>query len=324
MKKIYLLLSALAIFVSADAQTVTNGGYETWRVSSAGSTNPKVVRAPINWYGTDSLIISMGQTFGTLLGISDTVWQQQLFKDSGANAHGGIYSAKLVTKDQDTLGIFPATLSNADAHVSFSLATGLGPITFTGGQATTLRTTSVSAWVKYVPTNNLDSATVLVQAYGNVAGNADSLIGIGTLKIGNTPSFTQITANVLYANPGLIVDTVRITFASSSTDTAFVNSTLWVDDVTAVGVAQVSAVGSITNGKKVNVYPNPASDVLYLTGGQTELVCTLMSVNGQVVATQSFTGNGSIDLAPLPSGLYFYNISDNGNIIQRGKVSVSK
>ena len=175
MKKIYFLLSALALTVSANAQTVAGGDMEAWHVGSAGSSNPKVVRAPNSWYGVDSLIIANGQFLGSLAGIPDTVWRQQVFKDSGANAHGGMYAAKLVTEDQDTLGFFPGILTNAVVDVD--LATFA--VTFSGGQATTLRTTSVSAWIKYTPANPLDSASILVQTYGNIAGNPDSLLGVG-------------------------------------------------------------------------------------------------------------------------------------------------
>lgn len=322
MKKLYILFSLLVFGAAAQAQTIPNGGMEAWRINSSGSTNPKIVRAPINWYGADSLIISMGQAFGSLVGISDTVWQQQLFKDSAANAHGGTYSAMLVTKDQDTLGVFPGLMSNAQAHVTFSLTTGLGPITFSGGTATTLRTTSVSAWVKYIPTNNLDSASITVQAYGNVDGNADSMLGYGFMKIGNTPSFIQVTVPVTYANPSLIVDTIRISFASS-TDTPFVNSTLWIDDVTATGVAQPIGVADINAHNRFNVYPNPANDNVYIDG-PSAVTMNIVSINGAVVSSKEINGKGKVDISALSEGLYLYTLSEHGNVVQRGKLNITR
>ncbi len=322
MKKIYLLLSAVMLGASVNAQVLPNAGFEAWRVGSAGNgINNLPVYAPVSWFGTDSLIIGAGQTLGfAVYGINPTVWQQQMFKDSGVNAHGGSYSARLVTKDQDTLGVVPGVLTNAEP--SLNLATF--SISFSGGQSTTLRTNSVSAWVKYTPTATTDSGSLLVQAYGDIGGNPDSLIGTGYVKIGALTNFTQVTANVVYANPDLIVNNVRISFASSADTNASVNSTLWVDDVTMVGVPQ--AVGSITgNSNIVNVYPNPATATLNLDGVQNiSLVCNLMSVNGQVVATKTFSGKGSIDLTELASGLYFYTIVENGNIVQRGKVNIAK
>ena len=316
MKKFYILLSVLALAFSANAQTIPNGDMELWRVGSAGSAVPKIVRAPMSWYGADSLIISMGQLFGSLMSIPPTVWQQQVFKDSGANAHSG-YAAKLVTADQDTLGIFPGILTNAEANVDITSFN----VTFTGGLGTILRTTSVSAWVKYEPTSAVDSGNIMIQAYGNVDG-IDSMIGYGYLKIGATSSFVQVTVPVVYPDPSLIVDTVRITFASSS-DTASVGSTLWVDDVTAVGVAQPISVNNVNANNHINVYPNPATDVLYVSGSKNVL-CNLVSVNGATVATSQINGNGSVDLKTLPSGLYFYSLTENGNVIQRGKVTINK
>lgn len=316
MKKIYILLSVLALAFSVNAQTIPTGDMEMWRTNSAGSTNPKIVRAPHNWYGADSLIIGIGQVFGTILSIPDTVWRQQLFKDSAANAHGGTYSAKLVTRDQDTLGIFPGVMSNAQANVDLSTFA----VTFSGGLSTTLRTTSVSAWVKYEPASAVDSANIMVQAYGTVDG-IDSLLGYGYLKIGATPTFTQVTANVIYPNPSLIVETLRITFASSS-DTAAEYSTLWVDDVSAVGVAQPISVNDV-NKTSISVFPNPATDVLYISGAK-HVTCNIVAIDGTVVATQNIDQKGSIDLTTLASGMYLYTLTENGKLIQKGQVSIAK
>ena len=321
MKKIYLALSLLVFAFAANAQTIPNGGMETWRVNSAGSTNPKIVRCPINWYGADSLIIGIGQSFGALLGVSDTVWQQQIYKDSGINAHGGTYSAKLVTKNQDTLGIFPGILSNAETHVSISL-TGLGGFSQTGGLGTSLRTKTVSAWVKYSPASPVDSAAINIEAHGNVNGVADSLIGFGFLKVGASSSFVQVTVNMTYPDTTLIMDTLRISFASSA-DTAAVGSTLWVDDVTAVGVAQPISVNNVYANANISVYPNPASDVLYIDNKATQaLTANLYAVNGSIVATKAISGNGKMDISTLPAGLYFYSLTDNGTILKRGKITV--
>lgn len=317
MKKIYILLSVLALTFSVNAQTIPTGDMEMWRTSSAGSTNPKIVRAPHNWYGADSLIIGIGQTFGALLGISDTVWQQQLFKDSAANAHGGNYSAKLVTRDQDTLGIFPGVMSNAQASVDLTTF----DVTFSGGLSTILRTTSVSAWVKYQPASAVDSANIMVQAYGTVDG-VDSLLGFGYLKIGAKPAFDLVTVNVIYPNPSLIVETLRITFSSSS-DTAAEFSTLWVDDVTATGVAQPVSVNDVNSKNSISVFPNPATDVLYVNGSKN-VTCSIIAIDGSVVATKQINGKGSIDLTNLSAGAYLYTLTENGKVMQHGKIDVIK
>ena len=325
MKKIYLILSLLVVTLSAQAQ-ILNAGLETWRTYSSGSSTPKNLKVPTSWYAVDSLIIADGEAFGSILMIPDSVWRQQVFKDSGANAHGGTYAAKLVTKDQDTLGIFPGILSNAEAHISVSLS-GVGPITYTGGTAVTLRPTMVSAWVKYSPAAPTDSGSLYVEAYGTVGTVTDSLIGVGYVKIGATASYTQISASVYYATGSAYsADLLRI-YVASSADTAHAadNSTLWVDDINMVGIPQ--SVGNINStDNSVIVYPNPATGILHFNGvANTAMTCNLTAVSGQVIATQSFAGTGAMDVTALATGLYFYTITDNtGNVMQRGKVNIAK
>lgn len=321
MKKIYLLLIAVAFAMGTQAQTLPNAGFETWRTNVAGGFVSKVVRAPISWYGADSLIIQIGQSFGHYIGINDTVWQQQVFKDSIA-PHGGTYAAKLVTKDQDTLGIFPGILSNAEAH--FNLATQA--LTYSGGTAITYRPNTVSAWVKYAAAGASDSGVLTVQVLGRYGSKPDSILGVGSIKIGPSTAYTQVTANVFYAIPDSLVDTIRVSFFSSKGGTAStVYSTLYVDDVTMTGTP--FSVGELTaHGNTVAVYPNPANNLLHLDVKGNETVnCNLVSVTGQVVATKACTGSSTMDITALPAGLYFYTITDaNGNTTQQGNVSIVK
>ena len=321
MKKIYFLLSTLVIAFSMQAQTIPNAGFETWRTGSAGGYVPKIVKAPAVWYGADSLIIAFGQSLGHYLGINDTVWQTQLFKDS-TTIHGGVYAARLVTKDQDTLGIFPGILSNAVAHVSFTGTTFNG-ITYTGGTPVTYKVNSVSAWVKYTAGAALDSGLLSVQVLSTISG-MDSVVGTGTVKIGPNSAYTQVTANITYLPiAGLVTDTVRITFSSSTGGHNAINSTLLVDDVTITGTP-FSVIDINAAPEAVNVYPNPASDMLNIeVPGNEQVTFNLISVNGQVVVSKPATSTSAIDVSTLAAGLYFYTVTDKaGNITQRGKVSL--
>ncbi len=325
MKKIYLILAAAAITFSSQAQTIVNSGMETWRINTAGGSTPKPIWSPTGWYGGDSLLIANGEVFGTILSIPDSVWKQQLFKDS-VNFHGGSYSAKLVTKRQDTLGIFPGTLSNAEPHVTIDISAGTFTFYYTGGTPISYRVKTVSAWVKYAAGAGADSGVLSVQALGRIGSKPDSVLGTGTIKIGPGSAFTQVTANVLYSVPDSLVDTVRITFASSKGGTASaVNSILYVDDVTMTGtpfsVAELAARANV-----VEVYPNPATNLLhvYVKNNET-LTCNLVAVTGQVVATKVCTGNTTMDIAAIAAGQYFYNVIDaSGKTVQSGGVTVAK
>lgn len=321
MKKIYLLISALGIAMSAGAQTIPNAGMEVWRTNTSGASTPKVVRAPADWYGADSLIIAIGEALGSFAGIDDSVWKQQLFKDS-TTVHGGSYAARLVTADQDTAGIFPGILSNAKANVPFS-SSGIGTITYSGGTPTTYHIMSVSAWVKYVQGGALDSGTLSVQAMGNISG-IDSVLASKTITIGPSSTYTQVTANLTYAHPELPVDTIRITFTSSAGPNNAVGSTLYVDDVTMAGWP--AEVYDASTANVVKIYPNPANVSLQLDANSAEaLTFSLMAVNGQVAGSKTFNGKTSMDLASIANGMYTYVVADkDGKIVQKGKVNVVK
>ena len=339
MKKVYILLCALAVTCTSFAQTIVNAGLETWRTGSSGSAPLVTTHAPTDWYSFDSLAIGGLEQYGVLLfgGYTPTDLHAQLFQDTNAaHVHGGLSSAKLVTLKQDTAGIFGGSLANAQPGINTAVVTGGGSIanaiTYNGGTATNLRIITVSAWVQYFPGKDSvtgifggnDSGMIIVQALGLHSG-VDTIVGTGTAMFGSTPSFTQITATLSYVDTVDFVDTVRIIFSSSKNTGALDSSIMYVDDVSMTGIPQINNV-TMQNVKNdfVNVYPNPATGIIHLDGPQNAgLVCNLLSVSGQVAATKTLSGSDALDVSYLPAGLYFYTISDtNGNTVQRGKIAV--
>jgi len=325
MKKLYFLFIALIAGTSAIAQTVTTGDMESWRNGTAGL--PVIqIHAPSQWFGVDSLIIAAEEAYLPILfgGYMPTDLHTQIWQESTIK-HGGSYSAKMMTQKQDTFGRIAGVLSNARVILDIANQT----YALSGGQPITNIVESVSAWVQY--TAGLDSITHLpgidsglltVSVYGNVLG-VDSKIGTATLKIGPSTSFQHITANVVYTDTTYGADTIRLTFSSSGQAGALDSSTLYVDDITMQYVPDHTGVKSVNATNSVKVYPNPASGLLYLEGNKTEgAIFQLYSVSGQVVATKTLANNDAVDISEIPEGLYIYSITDNANMVQRGKVSV--
>lgn len=340
MKKLYFLFAALVAGFSSFGQAVPvampGGDMETWRSNVAGFAPAVTIHAPSAWYGFDSLLIVNGEFF-----LTGHNWYAQLYQENTIK-NGGSSSAKIISKRQDTLlGVAPGVMSNAKVSINVLSLIGGGDIesatTFTGGTPVSLRITSVSAYVQY--TAGIDSVTgmwggndtalLTVQAYAIVRGN-DSLVGIGSVPIYPSTSFSQVTANLVYSDTVDSVKNVRIIFTSSTARKSLDSSTLYVDDVTMMGVPQppyVNAVNNIAgNNTPVNVYPNPASGVIFFESPKnTRLTCTLYAANGKAAATKLLTGNDTLDVSQLPPGLYFYNIADaGGTIVQQGKVTINK
>lgn len=320
MKKIILLAAIALSACGAFAQTFPNAGFEAWRVDVSGTSNPQIVMAPRSWYGADSLIIFYGQFFGSIIGIPDTVWSAQLFQDS-INKHSGNYSAKLVTEDQDTLGIFPGILSNAKANVPVSLS-GVGAITYSGGTMMVQKPTTVSAWIKYLPANARDSAFVSVQVLARI-GSRDSVVGVADLRFGGTDTaFRMVTASITYQPIIFTVDTIRVTFGSSFGANRTEKSTLYVDDVSMTTIPQGLA-GSIAVNNSINVFPNPAVNTFRFVATQRQPYTGQLFGNaGNLIKEFTFTDATELDVTALPEGIYIYTIANNSGEVSKGTLSI--
>lgn len=89
------------------------------------------------------------------------------------------------------------------------------------------------------------------------------------------------------------------------------------------------SVKEINNGINANIYPNPADAKLYIPftlSGNGNISVSLSNIVGQEVATQKINnvkeGQVQFNTSELPSGVYIYTISANGNR-KSGKVTIA-
>lgn len=335
MKKLFTLLTSAFITVTSFGQTIDNAGMETWRTGTAGFGPVIPIEAPHYWYGFDSLIIAAGEAFGSIISAGDD-WKQQIFEEN-TFVHGGSAAALCVTVKQDTLGFMPGTLSNAQPVFNAGVIAGGGDpadaVAFDGGTPTTLRVTSASAWVAFLPGKDpvsgafggTDAGVMNVQAIATIAGE-DSVVGVGAAIIAPTTSYVQVTATVNYTTTAYNVHTVRIIFASGGAAGAALDSSmLYVDDVSMVGEPQAVTHVAYKNNV-VKVYPSPTNGTIYLNGPTNGgYTCSVSNVMGQVVASQQLKGSDKMELTAQPEGIYAYTITDRtGEIVQTGKVQVER
>jgi sugar lactone lactonase YvrE len=83
------------------------------------------------------------------------------------------------------------------------------------------------------------------------------------------------------------------------------------------------AVSSVAHtGSVVRVYPNPASDVLYIEGAGSEAAITICNQVGQVVySVQKAAPNTTLPLRNLPPGMYMVRVTDSGGNATVHKIS---
>jgi hypothetical protein len=337
MRRIFFLLMMVVLPGILSAQIV-NGGMESWRQSSAGDSMPVIVDVPEAWFGSDSVVIALGQSFGYIaLGTTVEDWHRQIFKENKpAFVHSGSYSAKIISLYQDTF-MTPGIISNAVPGVSIIYTPpGISSFQFSGGTPVTVKPTSVSAWVKYFPGKTttgvpgIDSGLVFIQARSFFNG-IDSVVGSAFYPILKSPQWTHITVNINYTDNIHPVDTLLLAFASTTGNSQMDSSTLYIDDVTMTSVPNPSwidetAVAGVTSGGFVKVYPNPSVGMLYIDAVSNEdLTFELHTISGAVVASNIAVKQGAINISDLPDGMYFYTVQDTkGNIVQRGKVALNR
>ena len=334
MKKLFLLFWAVAAGYASQAQTIPGADMENWRSSTTGIGAPLTVQAPVSWYGADSLIIGLGQMYSGLLMLPDSVFRRNLFRED-VIVHSGSHSAKVMTVLQDTL-LIPGVLStgHSNVQITFIPKPGISGVTLTGGDAVTVKPKTVSAWVQYYPGNDgsgtpgIDSAIMTVQALSRIGGK-DSVIGSGTITIGPSATWVQVTDSIFYPLDSTgTIDTMRISFFSSKTATALDSSTLYVDDVSMTSVTNPDHTGfeNLTISGPVMVYPNPANNTIYFSSSMSQRINVLLyTLSGRQVTETQLTGANTLDISYLPDGLYFYTIiGADGNVLQRGKVAIAR
>ena len=123
-----------------------------------------------------------------------------------------------------------------------------------------------------------------------------------------TNSTTAISENpsILFNDAGTYVVSLTATNGNGSSLIPF--STVITVQST-VGIADLTQEG-------IKVFPNPASDLLYLKSDQTISDVKIFSLLGEEVASSLKRINNSISLTHLPAGVYFLKIITQNNQIQ--------
>ncbi len=92
------------------------------------------------------------------------------------------------------------------------------------------------------------------------------------------------------------------------------NSVCWIDDITFPGNTMILGVESVAEANEVAVYPNPASEVIYVQGDGIQHV-EIYNFVGMKVVSKDINNSESINIADFTSGIYFVRtIDDNGNV----------
>jgi hypothetical protein len=275
MKKLLLLVSCLTFSISLNAQLV-NGDFE----SAATPLLPGIA--------TDS-----------------PGWGQGLYTIETTGAYAGAQFGKMKTNyDPTTAGLiqFPS-----DTLPGFIQQFVTGPIS------------NPETWVLNYAYKNIttagDSAVVLVQIYDTLTADPnDDVVMYGALGTytGSTTTWTMESIPVQAFNTTGYTANAYVVIASASIGFLFGNgygypgSELWLDNISLTSTNNVIELSS-----DVNVYPNPANQVLNISANGEISNVVISTLDGKVMKT---TNESSIDVSEFTSGMYIYQVTVNGKV----------
>lgn len=229
-----------------------------------------------------------------------------------ADIHGG--SAAIILK---TLSVFGNTAPGTAATGTINLLAQ----TVTGGTPFTARPDSMTGWYKYVPQGNDAGNIVGILLTADPA--RDTIAVAPFFPSGSVGTYTYFKAAFEYRLPDVPAQALFI-MASSGATGGVVNTMMYVDDL---GVVYNPSVGvdEATATKDISVYPNPASENLYVNmAGILGANVSIFDITGKKVAQQILTEKlNSVNVASLANGMYVYQVNSSTNgTLKTGKFIV--
>lgn len=293
MKTLYtclLMIGTLA--VNAQQDSIPNGGLEDWASKPGGYSEP------VNWFTLNSL---------KQFGFPETTTQTN-------EAHTGSSGARLESKSnplQDLTGLLTSgNIISAGGEPDFSGA----KIPFSS------RPKSFVFHYKYAPAMGDSCGGVMVLTKWNLANQQADTIATAEFTTGATVNFyTKVTVDFDYLLP-MDPDSAMYLFSSSFDGfNPTVGSVMFVDDVS-LAYETTGLFDAAVNQIKLDVYPNPANDKLFISTEETNYTVTITDITGKTVMNVKHTGstNTELNISELHNGLYFVQVeSRKGSATQK-------
>jgi len=289
MKKIFTLSVCLCISVLMNAQEVPNPGFETW-------TDYGTYEEPDSW--------STPNPFTSLAGV--------VVVEKSEDASGGVYSARLETKDV-LGGTFQAPGLVTLGQFSVNLQTQ--KYSFSGGIPMTNLVSLVHGKYKYAGAEG-DSANVIAYSFRHPQGGPVDTVAMGAVFLHDATDWTDFSVPVYQISPEM-PDTFNIIILSSGVLNLTTGSVLYVDDISIT----TTGVNEVKEDSQITIYPNPATEQVTfeasLPGNNRTLF--IYDLTGRVIANSAFSEpKVTIGLEELPQGVYTFRILNNEQLLKAG------
>jgi hypothetical protein len=276
MKKILLLVSCLTFGISLNAQLV-NGNFE----AAATPLLPGVATQTAGWGQGLYTVETTGAYAGTQFGKMKTIVDPA--------------TASLLQFPSDTIAGF------IQQYIPGAIA---NPASWTLNYA-----------YKNISTAG-DSAVVIVQVYDTLTADPNDdvvMYGAAGVYSGSTTNWTMESIPMQAFETAGYTANAFVFVASSSigflfgTGNGYPGSELWLDNISLSSTSEVIEISK----NEVNVYPNPANDILNISATGEVSRVVISTLDGKVMKTST---ESSVNVSDLTSGMYIYQVTVNGQV----------
>jgi hypothetical protein len=274
--RFHFILLFIIVTQSLSAQTIVNGGFESWYTpASAFYQNPD------DWVTSNDVVGAFG-----LVNVTSVTSPIQ----------SGLHAAKL--ESIDILG-----LSTAPGFVGIVTVDPLDQ-SQTPGQLFTTRPDSITGYYQYSPVDNDKFLVSGVLTKWN--GSYRDTIGIAQFTSGESVSvYKRFSLPFRYLNAGTPDSLTLVISSSEVLNNAIVGSIAYIDNINFVYTNPAN--DSITD-IPVITYPNPCKDRFWIKGLPLNVEITLSDVSGKLILKQIInSANQQINVSHLQNGIYFIN-----------------
>ena len=330
MKKIYSIISLLALVLGVQSQVLVYDGFD-YTAGDLGTNGGWVPRST----GTDIQVVSDNLTY---TGFANSVGNAAQFSTSlggkdpqlafSAQSSGVVYTSFLL-KVTDVSGAtaprYSLGLSNAadPADSSGNYTACLYIKTSTGGYQIGINRGTTDTDTQWDPTEYTLSSVVLVVVSYDITNQVSKLwinpasssfgstsepISVATASSGNFPGTNSNTiASVFFRqtntqNPMMVIDELRI-------------GTSWSD----VTPKKATAVSNLLQNNSLKLSTSVLKDKVSVIGGKDISKIDFYSLDSKLVKSANVSGNNSISVNDLSKGLYLVKLT-SGNRTNTQKV----
>jgi len=313
-KLISLAVLVLCIFtVGYGQQNVRGGDFEHWKYNTVH-----------HYYEPDSSIFST-------LNILDTIpTPSGITVYPCDTAHGGTYSARLVTRNIALLSIvIPGVIGTI--KINWITQKAILGMRYPYGTTLPVR---FSGYYKSYPLLNDSSAAVLLLSKWNTSTHKRDTLAYNRLAFhGTIDTWTQFDTAVTYWDQSKTPDTITILLLSCGGFNAGnmfgsvgqVGSMALFDDVNLTGVSGFPLL--LMPSVKVKLSPNPATRFLKIELGSSIENGYFEVYDAQAKLIRQISVNGiseQFGVSDLSAGMYYYKLTENKKLLNSGTFIVTK